>query len=413
MTRLLVVHYTPPGVVGGVESIIHEHARILTERGYEVDVVAGREAGPGISAHVLPDVNVAGEQARRVDAALSAGVVSPGFWSLRDRITADLAPLAAGTDVLIVHNAYTLHFNLPLTAALWDIARTRAPGSTIAWCHDLSWVNPLYMPRMHAGFPWSLLRLPAPNVVYVVISEERRRELEALWGANGTSIAVIPNGIDPARFLRLSPEIQAVVERYRLYERDAVLLLPVRITRRKNLEAGIKAIRALVEQGRDPVFLVSGPQAPHHPGLSDTYLEELLSLAGELGVEDRIVFLARDLGRTLETDEINQLYSVCDALLFPSAQEGFGLPILEAGLARVPAIVSDIPVFGEVGDADVWQFDPAAAADTIASVIVEALSGRPSRLYRRVLTRYRWDAIVDTDLLPLLDAGAWRTPNPA
>lgn len=413
MTRLLIVHYTPPGVIGGVESIIHEHARLLAQRGYQVEVVAGREAEPGISARVLPDLNVAGAEAKSVDAELADGVVSSHFWEMRDRIVKDLAPLAAGADVMMVHNAFTLHFNVPLTAALWNIARTRPRGSTLAWCHDLSWVNPLYLPRMRAGFPWALLKQPAPNVTYVVISEERKRELTGLWGTGQTPVSVIPNGIDPARFLRLSDDVQTIVGRYRLFDRDAVLLLPVRITRRKNIEAGIAAVRALTDRGRDAIFLVSGPQAPHHPGLSDTYLGELMALARELGVQDRVVFLTQDLGRTLEAQEINQLYSVCDVLLFPSAQEGFGLPILEAGLARVPAVVSDIPVFGEVGNGDVWQFDPAAAADTIASVIVEALDGRPSRLFRRVLARYRWDAIVETDVLPLLDGAVPRVSDSA
>jgi glycosyltransferase involved in cell wall biosynthesis len=310
--------------------------------------------------------------------------------------------------VLIVHNAFTLHFNLALTAALWDLARLRVPGSTVAWCHDLSWVNPLYIPRMHAGYPWNLLRLRAPNVVYVVISQERERELARLWGTDGSSIAVIPNGIDPVRFLRLSPDVDAIVRRFRLLERDAVLLLPVRITRRKNIEAGIRAMRPLVDQGLDALFVISGPRAPHHPGLSDGYLDRLLALVEELDLRDHVVFLTHEIGRTLPTDDVNQLYSVADALLFPSAQEGFGLPILEAGLARIPAIISDIPVFHEVGDGDVWRFDPDASAGTIASVIVEALGGKPAQLYRRVLARYRWDAIVERDIIPLLDAGIQR-----
>lgn len=410
MTRVLIAHFTPPGVVGGVESIIHEHVRLLRQRAYEVEVVAGRAGESGVRVDVIPEVEVSAPDAMSIDEELAAGVVSPTFWALRDRIAAALAPLADRADLLIVHNAFTLHFNLALTSVLWDLARRREPGSTIAWCHDLSWTNPIYIPRMHDGYPWNLLRLRAPNVTYVVISKERERELAGLWGVDGSDIAVIPNGIDPAQFLRLTPEVSMIVEGYRLFERDAVLLLPVRITRRKNIEAGIRAMRALVDRGLNPLFLVSGPQAPHHPDLSDGYLDRLFSLVAELDVRDHVVFLTREIGRTLDSNAINQLYAVSDALLFPSAQEGFGLPILEAGLARIPAVISDIPVFAEVGDGDVWRFDPSAAADTIASVIEEALAGRPAQLFRRVLTRYRWDAIVDREIVPLLDVGTRRDP---
>lgn len=408
MTRVLIAHFTPPGVVGGVESIMHEHARLLAARGYEVEIVAGRNGESGLTVDVIPQIDVAGPDAVRIDEELAAGVVSPTFWSLRDSIAAGLTPLADRADVLIVHNAFSLHFNLALTAVLWDLARTRAPGSIIAWSHDLSWVNPLYIPRMHQGYPWNLLRLPAPNVAYVVISNERRHELASLWGSGEAEIEVIPNGIDPAEFLRLSGDVAEIVRRFRIFERDAVLLLPVRITRRKNIEAGIRAMRALIDRGLDPLFLVSGPQAPHHPGLSDRYLDRLLALVEGLGVQDHVVFLNHEIGRTLDMSAIDQLYSVADALLFPSAQEGFGLPILEAGLARIPAVISDIPVFREVADGDAWQFEPDAPADTIASVIEEALAGRPSRLYRRVLRRYRWDAIVDQQIIPLLNAGVRR-----
>lgn len=404
MTRVLIAHFTPPGVVGGVETIIHEHVRLLSERGYDVGVVAGRGGDSGIPTRVVPEMDVAGSGAWSVDDELSAGVVSPAFWALRDAIASQLAPLFETADAVIVHNAFTLHFNLPLTAALWDIARTRSRGSTIAWSHDLSWVNPLYIPRMHPGYPWDLLRHPAPHVAYVVISEQREQELRDLWDSEGTSISVIPNGIDPARFLNLSTGVLDIVTRYRLFDRDAVLVLPVRVTRRKNIEAGIRAIRALTDRDMDCMFLVSGPQAPHHPGLSDAYLESLLTLADNLGVRDRVVFLARDWGRTLPADEVNELYRVSDALLFPSSQEGFGLPILEAGLAHLPAVVSDIAVFDEVGGENIWRFDASAEAGTIASVIVEALSSKPARLFRRVLSRYRWDAILEKDLLPLLDA---------
>jgi glycosyltransferase involved in cell wall biosynthesis len=405
--NILVVHYTPPGVVGGVEHIIQQHARLLGERGYEVSVVAGRAGETDVPVTVVPEIDVATADNIALEEQLAAGVVGPDFWRARDSVLRQLQTLAARADWIIAHNAFTLHFSLPLTSALWDLAGTTGRGRFIAWTHDLSWINPLYRPHMHTGFPWDLLATPAPGVHYVTVSAERRAELQRLWErTENTDVSLIPNGIDVRAALRLSPESVEIAERYRLFRRDAVLLLPVRITRRKNIEVGIRALRCLVERGLDAAFLISGPEAPHHPGRSRSYLSELQALARELGLSDRVIFLSADRGANLPSDVIPELYALADVLLFPSASEGFGLPILEAGLARVPIVLSDIPIFAEIGGDDVLRFDPQSSADTIAAMIVEALSGRQSRLYRRVLLDYSWEKIVDDRLVPLLGGGS-------
>ena len=46
------------------------------------------------------------------------------------------------------------------------------------------------------------------------------------------------------------------------------------------------------------------------------------------------------------------------ALLFPSLVEGFGMPLIEALQAGVPAIVSDLPVFREIGQGVPDLIDP-------------------------------------------------------
>lgn len=405
--RILFIHYTPPGVIGGVEHIMHEHARLLSERGFAVEIAAGRDSEAGPPVHVVPQIETTWPENARVEAELDRGVVSPRFFALRAQILRRLRSLAEAADTLIVHNAFTLHFSLPLTSVLWELAARRAADSVIAWCHDLAWTNPLYVPRMHQGYPWELLRTPAPSVRYVTVSDERREELLSLWGRTDIPVAAVPNGIDVPAFLRLSPETREIVQRYSLLDRDAVLLLPVRVTRRKNIEAAIGAVRCLKDMGLNVRFVISGPQAPHHPGRSDDYLESLVGLSRHLKVSEEVVFLARDLNRTVETGTVAELYSLADVLLFPSAQEGFGLPILEAGLARVPIVLTDIQIFREVGGEDTWRFDTDATADTIAGTVLEALDGRSSRLRRAVLRRYRWDVIVDRQILPLL-----RSPRP-
>jgi len=213
---------------------------------------------------------------------------------------------------------------------------------------------------------------------------------------------VIPNGIDIYAFWRLSAVGREIVERFRLLERDLVLLLPVRITRRKNIEIAIRTIRCLKDRGLNVCFLVSGPQAPHHPGLSDHYLDRLKALRADLDVEEEVVFLAEALGRNLETETVAELYDVADVLFFPSSQEGFGLPILEAGLARVPVVLSDIPIFHEVGGADVAVFGLGEPPDRIAERVLAAVNTPAGRLYRRVLRDFRWDAIIDRQIMPLV-----------
>ncbi|MBV9281419.1 MAG: glycosyltransferase, partial [Chloroflexi bacterium] len=254
----------------------------------------------------------------------------------------------------------------------------------------------------HEGYPWSLLREPAPNTTYIMVSEERRVQLMGLWGDGRDRVRVIPNGVDLCALWRLSPPARHIVERFGLLDCDLVLLLPVRITRRKNVETAIRTVRALKDRGLSVRFLVSAPQAPHHPGLSDRYLDQLKGLRADLAVDEEVVFLADALGRNLEMETVAELYNVADALFFPSAQEGFGLPILEAGAMRVPVVLSDIPIFREVGGEEASFFGLPDPPELIAERLITALDSPSSRLYRRVLRDFRWDAIVNRQILPLL-----------
>jgi glycosyltransferase involved in cell wall biosynthesis len=389
-------------VIGGVEHVMHDHIRFLGAAGFEIEVVAGRRGNHDAPIRVIPEVDTAQGEGQLVEAELARGEVGEAFQAARKSIEAKLRPLIDTSDFVITHNAYTLHFSLPLTSLLWEIGEEQKPGKMIAWCHDLSWTNPLYLPSMHEGYPWSLLRTPAPNTTYVTVSEERRRQLAGLWGATDHRIEVIPNGIDVPDFLRLTPPVREIVERFRLLDRDIVLILPVRITRRKNIEAGIRTTRALKDRGLNVLFLVSGPQAPHHPKLSDDYLHRLKALRSELGVQDEVVFLADEMGHNLEMEAVAELYHIADVLFFPSTQEGFGIPILEAGVARVPVVLSDIPIFREVAGNDASIFGLEQSPEKIADLIVSTLDNPASRLYRRVLRQFRWEVVINRQILPLL-----------
>lgn len=62
------------------------------------------------------------------------------------------------------------------------------------------------------------------------------------------------------------------------------------------------------------------------------------------------------------------LLSGCEAFIFPSFSEGFGIPIIEAALFGAPIICSDIPVFREVTNGLASFFDPASPPTLVEKI---------------------------------------------
>jgi len=123
-------------------------------------------------------------------------------------------------------------------------------------------------------------------------------------------------------------------------------------------------------------------------------------------VQDAAHFLY-ERGIAPDDDTMADLYQLADALLFPSAQEGFGIPVLEAGLARLPVFCSDIPPLRETGDGSAYFFDPQGNPAAIAKEMALALEGDAAhRLRRQVLSRFMWNRIVEERVIPLLHRAA-------
>lgn len=73
--------------------------------------------------------------------------------------------------------------------------------------------------------------------------------------------------------------------------------------------------------------------------------------------------------------ELTKLYKISKFLIFPSIDEGFGLPLVEAAQHNLPAIASDIPVFREIAGDSARYFE-AANSDELAEAIICAC-GQP------------------------------------
>jgi glycosyltransferase involved in cell wall biosynthesis len=110
------------------------------------------------------------------------------------------------------------------------------------------------------------------------------------------------------------------------------------------------------------------------PGRDEKYVAELHSLAAELGISQDVVFVG---GVPLE--ETARFYQAADLSVYPSLNETFGLPILEAMACACPVVTSDTSAMPETAGGAALLSDPKDPA-SIARAIVEAAGPGRDRL---------------------------------
>jgi glycosyltransferase involved in cell wall biosynthesis len=401
--RIALLHYAAHPVVGGVENVMREHARLMARSGHQVRVIAGRgaQADPDVEFTQMSLLDSVAPEVLAVKASLDTGVVPTEFHALSRQIELQLRDVLVGFDWLFAHNVCSLNKNLALTSALRRMADS-GPARLVLWHHDLAWSTPRYRSELHDGDPWNLLRNDWPSALQVTISEARRRELADLLEVAASRIRVIPNGIDPYRFLEIGPEASAISEQLGFLEADPLIVLPARVTPRKNIELAVRVLGHLLKRYPRALLVVTGPVGAHNTRNRE-YLDFLAQLSKALGVQDRAIFLTLHTGAPVSDDVVRQIYRLSDALFLPSREEGFGIPILEAGLTGIPIFCTDIPALVELAMDNANYFsvdaDPADVADQVMTVLG---NDRIQGLRKRVHREYAWDQIYATHLAPLL-----------
>lgn len=349
--RIALLHYTLPPVVGGVERVVGEQARALTMLGHEVSL-----------------------------------------WSRVDAEAFKRRQEAGAFDAVIVHNVFTMPFDLRWTRELSELATAGKGTCWLNWVHDVAAVNPAYAPLGWAE--------PVPQALHIAVSNVRAREWAGAAGLPLAEVQVIPNGVDAASVLGLTKRVAALASARGLWRSELNLLQPARLVRRKNVELGVKVMAALKQQGGCARLVVTGAPDPHQGG-GRPYFEELKAMVSDLGLEEAVVFAGE--GGELDDADVGALYALCDGLFFPSRSEGFGLPLLEAALWQRPIWCTDLPVHREViGDSAHW-FE----ADDEASALAERLlswsrANSELKVRRRVWLEHDWLALCKERLVPLL-----------
>jgi glycosyltransferase involved in cell wall biosynthesis len=394
--RLAILHYSAAPVVGGVEAVIDSQAKHLRCAGYDVRVVAGRG-----SATIVPEMDSCHVEVKRSmqtgPAGDAAGAADGARQRLQRRLGEELRAVLADRDIVIVHNVMTMRFNPALTAAIENLSRP-----VIAWTHDF---------KFRDKTPDAAGRA---NITYVAISRTRQRELAEALEVPLRRVWYVPNGVGRFDLSGIGAQTLELLQGAGIAEADPLLLVPQRVTPRKRIELVIEAAHELVQDFPQLGIVVTGPPDPHQPWVAQ-YADDLLERRRRLGLDAVVRFLFESCSEGDEYPvgpaEVADLYRISDVALVPSESEGFGLPILETAMSRLPLVCADIPVLREIGGRSLYTFPSEAGPSELAHAIRRALRSSAVRRRRDVLRKYGWPSVIEKTERVI--SAAWKRAAPA
>jgi glycosyltransferase involved in cell wall biosynthesis len=153
--------------------------------------------------------------------------------------------------------------------------------------------------------------------------------------------------------------------------------------RYKNCDGLLRAWRLVQDQLEGRQLVVVGPERDARYGA------ELHALTQELGISQDVVFVG-----AVPLEETARFYQAADLLVYPSFDETFGLPILEAMACACPVVTSNATAMPETAGGAARLADPRDPA-SIGRAILDATGSEADTLRSQGLVRaqqFSWGA---------------------
>jgi glycosyltransferase involved in cell wall biosynthesis len=418
--KIAIIHYTSPEIEkGGVATVIKNHAKHLIKLGEDVSVIYGKGGNlKGVTERFVEELNPDHPEIAELQGKILSREISEEtrkhFVIIKERLIQKIRKAIQGTDVVIVHNIPSMIFNFPATLAINELAG-ESQSKFVFWLHD-SVILRRNWKKFLNNWPFTELHFQHPNVTYVTITEYRAKQLAKIRDERFRvkNVRVIHNGINMEEYVKLDETTLKLKEKLNLKWEDYMILMPIRIVPRKNIELGLRIIFELKKlmRERHVRLIITGPPDYQATMRSERYIDYLNKLIKKLDLEDNVL-LIHDLISFRRIRENNKIlkwgiadvYALADLVLITSKEEGFGLPILEAGVARKPLFVGRIPPFEELLEEGIeaYMFGLSEKPSSIAFKIFRYfLTDVIQYNFNNVVEKYRWRTIVKEKVHPLL-----------
>ena len=231
-------------------------------------------------------------------------------------------------------------------------------GKVVTTIHDLTTVrflnpdkNPYVLKAKQQVYKQVIKRAARKSLAIITPSEFVKNDLVDFTGIKTEKVTVTYESADP---------ITDVPETISGLDGTKFIMYIGRPTPHKNLERLIEAFVILQKDSPDLKLVLAGKKDANYQRIEQNVIDR--------GIED-VIFTG-----FVSEGQLRWLYENCQAYVFPSLSEGFGLPGLEAMIHGAPVISSNATCLPEIyGDA-AHYFDPTDV-NAMSKAINEVLTG--------------------------------------
>lgn len=351
MKILMLTWEYPPRIVGGIARVVHDLSKRLIKDGHEVTVITYRDGN-------VPEYeNDKGVEVYRVDNYM----IHPNNfidWIMQLNFNmiakaTEVINKEGGFDVIHAHDWLVTYaakslkqsFNLPMVATIHATEAGRNSGihdDTQRYINDTEW----------------LLTYEATEVI--VNSNYMKGHVQGLFGLPFDKISVIPNGINLNNFTGIDRDYD--FRRKFAMDNEKIILYVGRLVYEKGVQHLISAMPKILENYHDSKLVIAGKGG---------MIDELKSQVDSMGLSNKVYFTGY-----LNQKEVQKMYKCADVAVFPSTYEPFGIVALEAMLAGIPTVVSDIGGLNEIVEHGVngmksYTGNPNSIADSVLSLLFD------------------------------------------
>lgn len=261
-------------------------------------------------------------------------------------------------------------FHADLFHALNQRVDRRPAPRVVATFHDLFVLTAEYSsPGFRARFEKQARQAALNADLVLAVSDFTAHQVETLLRVPKQRIRVVPHGVSPP------PHPPLPVE-----SRQQVILFVGALQRRKNVSRLVQAFAALPDSWR--LVLAGAP--------TGFAANEVLDAIASSPARDRI-----EVTGYVPHHDLLMLYQTSAIFAFPSLDEGFGMPILEAMAHGLPVVTSARSAMPEVAGDSAILVDPEQGeelAEALRRLVLDVdLRDKLSRLGRERAQMFSWD----------------------